>query len=48
MPATKTSVFIFDVKFNKIYTSIDNEVGGTSLLFQITFKTVGQFGFHAS
>ncbi len=40
--------FIFDVKFNKIYTSIDNEVGGTSLLFQITFKTVGQFGFHAS
>ena len=38
--------FIFDVNFNKRYTSINNDHGGTSLLFQITLKTVGQFGFH--
>jgi LPS-assembly protein len=40
--------FIFDVNLNQRYTSIDNDNGGTSILFQITFKTVGQFGFHAS
>ena len=38
--------FIFDVNFFKRYTSINNDTGGTTLLFQITLKTVGQFGFH--
>jgi LPS-assembly protein len=38
--------FIFDVNFSRRYTSIDNDNGGTTILFQITLKTVGQFGFH--
>ncbi len=38
--------FIFDVNFFRRYTSINNDNGGTTLLFQITLKTVGQFGFH--
>ena len=38
--------FIFDVNFLHRYTSINNDTGGTTLLFQITLKTVGQFGFH--
>ncbi len=38
--------FIFDVNFVRRYTSINNDNGGTTLLFQITLKTVGQFGFH--
>ena len=38
--------FIFDVNFLKRYTSINNDNGGTTILFQITLKTVGQFGFH--
>ncbi len=38
--------FIFDVNFSKRYTSINNDSGGTTILFQITLKTVGQFGFH--
>ena len=37
---------IFDVNFLRRYTSINNDHGGTTLLFQITLKTVGQFGFH--
>jgi LPS-assembly protein len=38
--------FIFDVNFTRRYTSIDNDNGSTTILFQITLKTVGQFGFH--
>lgn len=38
--------FIFDVNFYKRYTSINNDSGGTTVLFTITLKTVGQFGFH--
>ncbi len=40
--------FIFDVNFNKRYTSLNADSGATIILFQITFKSVGQFGFHAS
>ena len=40
--------FIFDVNFNRRYTSLNNDKGSTLVLFQITFKSVGQFGFHAS
>ncbi len=39
--------FIFDVSFYKRYTSINNDHGSSTILFQITLKTVGQFGFHA-
>ncbi len=38
--------FIFDVNFFRRYTSINNDHGGTTILFQVTLKTVGQFGFH--
>ena len=38
--------FIFDVNFFRRYTSINNDNGGTTILFQVTLKTVGQFGFH--
>ncbi len=38
--------FIFDVNFYRRYTSINNDNGGTTILFQITLKSVGQFGFH--
>ena len=40
--------FIFDASLNKRYTSLNGDTGATLLLFQVTFKTVGQFGFHAS
>ena len=39
---------IFDVNAFKRYTQIDNDNGSTTILFEITLKTVGQFGFHAS
>jgi len=39
--------FIFDVSFTRRYTSINNDRGASTILFQLTFKTVGQFGFHA-
>jgi LPS-assembly protein len=39
--------FIFDVEFYQRYTSLNNDHGASSLLFQITFKTVGTFGFHS-
>jgi LPS-assembly protein len=37
---------IFDLTFYKRYTSIAGDSGDTMVLFQITLKTVGQFGFH--
>lgn len=36
--------FIFDVSYNRRYTPLNGDNGSTSVLFQITFKTVGQFG----
>ena len=45
--AYEDECFIFDVNFNKRYTSLNGDSGATLVLFQITFKTVGQFGFHA-
>jgi LPS-assembly protein len=38
---------IFDVEFNRRYTSLDGDNGATALLFQITLKTVGTFGFNS-
>jgi LPS-assembly protein len=45
--AYEDECYIFDVKFFRRYTSIENDHGATTILFQLTFKTVGQFGFHA-
>lgn len=39
--------FIFDANFNRRYTSLNGDTGASIFLFQITLKTVGQFGFHA-
>ena len=39
--------FIFNISYNRRYTSINNDHGATIVLFQITLKTVGEFGFNA-
>ncbi len=39
--------FIFDANVSRRYTSLNGDTGSTLVLFQLTFKTVGQFGFHA-
>jgi len=36
--------FVFDVSYNRRYTSLNGDNGASSILFQLTFKTVGQFG----
>ena len=46
--AYEDECFIFDVNLFKQYTTVNNDTGSTTLLFQITLKTVGQFGFHGS
>jgi LPS-assembly protein len=38
---------IFSFSYIRRFTSVANEGGSTTVLFQITFKTIGQFGFHA-
>ncbi|MGH7102017.1 MAG: hypothetical protein ACREFJ_06425 [Acetobacteraceae bacterium] len=38
---------IFAVRFDRRFTSLNGDDGATALLVQITFKTVGQFGFNA-
>lgn len=39
--------FILSANLYRRYTSIDGDHGDTTILFQITFKTVGQVGTHA-
>lgn len=39
--------FIFDVSFSRRHTSVNGDRGASIVLFQLTFKTVGQFGFNA-
>ena len=39
--------FIFDANVSRRYTSLNGDNGATLVLFQVTFKTVGQFGFNA-
>ena len=39
--------FILDIKFYRRYTSFDGDNGSTALLFQFTFKTLGQVGYRA-
>ena len=38
---------IIDAEFYRRYTSLYGDNGATTVLIEITFKTVGQFGFHA-
>ncbi len=38
---------IMDVKFYRQYTELNGQSQSTTLLFQITFKTIGTFGFNA-
>ncbi len=38
---------ILDLRFYKRYTNLNNQGSSTTLLFQFTFKTIGQFGFKA-
>lgn len=45
--AWENECFIFDVMFYRRYTSINGDSGSTSLLFQFTFKTLGQIGYRA-
>jgi LPS-assembly protein len=39
--------YILDFKFARRYTSFNGDGGDTTLLIQMTFKTIGQFGFKA-
>lgn len=39
--------FIFDARLYRRYTSIDGDNGSTTVLFLLTFKTIGQFGYRA-
>ncbi|HUB11724.1 MAG TPA: LPS assembly protein LptD [Acetobacteraceae bacterium] len=39
--------FILDIRFYRRYYSINGDSGSTALLFLLTFKTVGQFGYRA-
>jgi LPS-assembly protein len=45
--AYEDECFIFDVRFYKRYTSVLNDNGDTGVQFNITLKTVGEFGFKA-
>ncbi len=38
--------FIFSVDYYRRYTSVDFDSGSSTIMFQVTFKTVGTFGFH--
>jgi LPS-assembly protein len=39
--------FILDFQFFRRYTSFNGDNGSTTALIQLTFKTIGQFGFRA-
>ena len=38
--------FAFDVSYNRRFTSLNGDNGATTVLFQVTFKTVGQVGLN--
>jgi LPS-assembly protein len=42
--AYEDECYVFDVEFGRRYTSLDGDTGASTILFQITFKTVGSFG----
>ena len=39
--------FIFDLRAFRRYTTINGDNGATTVLFLVTFKTIGQFGYRA-
>lgn len=39
--------FIFDLRAFRRYTSLNGDSGATAVLFLLTFKTIGQFGYRA-
>ncbi len=39
--------FIFDIRYQRRFTEVDDGRGDTSLLFRLVFKTVGELGFSA-
>ena len=39
--------FVFDASVSRRHTSVNGDRGASIILFQLTFKTVGQFGFNA-
>ncbi|MFL5256160.1 MAG: LPS-assembly protein LptD [Rhodopila sp.] len=39
--------FIFDLRFYRRYTSYNGDNGSSAVLFLLTFKTIGQFGYRA-
>ncbi len=41
--AYENDCFIFDVSFVRRYTTINGDTGDTSILFTVTFKTIGSF-----
>ncbi|MEJ0018017.1 MAG: LPS assembly protein LptD [Acetobacteraceae bacterium] len=45
--AYEDECYILDFRFSKRYTSFNGDNGATTVLVQMTFKTVGQFGFKA-
>ena len=45
--AYEDECFIFDAPMFRRYTSVNGDRGATTILFQITLKTVGEFGFNA-
>ncbi len=44
--AYEDECFIFDVSYNRRYTSLNGDNGASTILFQVTLKTVGQFGLN--
>jgi LPS-assembly protein len=45
--AYEDECFIFDATMFRRYTSVNGDRGATTILFQVTLKTVGEFGFNA-
>ncbi len=39
--------FIFDLRYYRRYTNFNGDNGSTAILFLLTFKTIGQFGYRA-
>ena len=39
--------YILDLRVYRRYTNLNGDNGATTALIQMTFKTVGQFGFRA-
>ncbi len=45
--AYEDECYILQMLFLRRYTSYNGDGGSNTILFQMTFKTIGQFGFHA-